>query len=82
MTTTTTETTLWQRNLASLIRSGLFTKAERSIRRASRRRRGLRDGSNSAPWPSTAADLVPRTPWPPSSGSSNRRSRPDSTEVA
>ena len=28
MTTTMTETTLWQRNLASLIRSGLFSGAE------------------------------------------------------
>lgn len=28
MTTTITETTLWQRNLASLIRSGLFSRAE------------------------------------------------------
>ena len=28
MTTTMTETTLWQRNLASLIRSGLFARAE------------------------------------------------------
>ncbi len=28
MTTTMTETTLWQRNLASLIRSGLFERAE------------------------------------------------------
>ena len=28
MTTQMTETTLWQRNLASLIRSGLFERAE------------------------------------------------------
>ncbi len=28
MTTTMSETTLWQRNLASLIRSGLFDRAE------------------------------------------------------
>ena len=28
MTTTMSETTLWQRNLASLIRSGLLAKAE------------------------------------------------------
>jgi hypothetical protein len=28
MTTYLTETTLWQRNLASLIRSGLFSRAE------------------------------------------------------
>lgn len=28
MTTTIAETTLWQRNLASLIRSGLFARAE------------------------------------------------------
>jgi len=50
MTTTIAETTLWQRNLASLIRSGLFSKA------AVIRSKGLHavvgiygDGSYSAP---------------------------------
>ena len=50
MTTTMIETTLWQRNLASLIRSGLFTGSEVSDSKGLHAVVGVYgDGSHSAP---------------------------------
>lgn len=50
MTTKLAETTLWQRNLASLIRSGLFRRAEVVEVRGLHAVVGVYgDGSNSAP---------------------------------
>ena len=50
MTTQMTDTTLWQRNLASLVRSGLFERAEVVEYRGLHAVVGIyRDGSPSAP---------------------------------
>ena len=50
MTTKFAETTLWQRNLASLIRSGLFQRAEVAMLRGLHAVVGVYgDGSHSAP---------------------------------
>jgi hypothetical protein len=50
MTTTMTEKTLWQQNLASLIRSGLFVRAEGVDLRGLHAVVGVYpDGSHSAP---------------------------------
>jgi hypothetical protein len=50
MTATIAETTLWQRNLASLIRSGLFLKAEVAPIKGLHAVVGVYgDGSHSAP---------------------------------
>ncbi len=50
MTTKFAETTLWQRNLASLIRSGLFVRAEVVVVRGLHVVVGVYgDGSHSAP---------------------------------
>jgi hypothetical protein len=50
MTMNTAETTLWQRNLASLIRTGLFDRAEVIGLKGLHAVVGVyRDGSNSAP---------------------------------
>ena len=64
MTITIAETTLWQRNLASLIRSGLFQKAEVVGLRGLHAIVGVYgDGSHSAPLakyadPRRAADAL------------------------
>jgi hypothetical protein len=50
MTTITADTTLWQRNLASLIRSGLFDRAEVVALKGLHAIVGVyKDGSHSAP---------------------------------